>query len=83
MFGSRRPFGLGLVRPSPIRKHTPFEEWDQLSARKPNSPGIALSVLLHDAPGQAVVVARNDYVSNRPFDPSCGTVPRLEGFAWR
>ena len=47
MFGSRRPFGLGLVRPSPIRKHTPFEEWEQLSARKPNSPGIALSVLLH------------------------------------
>jgi len=43
----------------------------------------ALSVLLHDAPGQAVVVARNDYVSNRPFDPSCGTVPRLEGFTWR
>jgi hypothetical protein len=25
----------------------------------------ALSVLLHDAPGQAIVVARNDYVSNR------------------
>ena len=47
MFGRRRPFGLGLVRPSPIRKHTPFEEWEQLSARKPNSPGIVVSVLLH------------------------------------
>jgi hypothetical protein len=43
----------------------------------------ALSVLLHSAPGQAVVAARNDYVSNRPFDPACGTVPRLEGYRWR
>ena len=49
MFGRRRPFGLGLVRPSPIRKHTPFGEWEQLSARKPNSPGVAVSVLLHAA----------------------------------
>jgi len=43
----------------------------------------ALSVLLHDAPGQGVVVARNDYRSNMPFDPTCGTVPRLEGYRWR
>jgi hypothetical protein len=42
----------------------------------------ALSVLLHDKPGQGIVVARNDYVSNRPFDPACGTVPRLEGYRW-
>lgn len=43
----------------------------------------ALSALLRSAPGQAVVVARNDYLSNPPFDPSCGTVPRLIGFRWR
>jgi hypothetical protein len=43
----------------------------------------ALSVLLHDAAGQAIVVARNDYVSNRPFDPNCGTVPRIDGYRWR
>jgi len=43
----------------------------------------ALSVLLHDAPGQAVVVARNDYTSNRPFDPNCGTVPRIDLYRWR
>jgi|tagenome__1003787_1003787.scaffolds.fasta_scaffold20966370_3 hypothetical protein len=49
MFGRRRPFGLGLVRPTPVRKHTPFEEWEQLSARKPNSPGAAVSVLVHAA----------------------------------
>ena len=43
----------------------------------------ALSVLLHDAPGQGVVVAPNDYVNDHPFDPLCGTVPKLDGFAWR
>jgi hypothetical protein len=43
----------------------------------------ALSVLLRSAPGQGVVVQANDYSSNMPFDPLCGTVPRLEGFAWR
>jgi hypothetical protein len=43
----------------------------------------ALSVLLHDAPRQAIVVAPNDYVNDHPFDPVCGTVPRLDGYAWR
>jgi len=43
----------------------------------------ALSVLLHDSPGQAIVVAPNDYTSNRPFDPNCGTVPRIDGYRWR
>ena len=32
---------------------------------------------------QALVVARNDYMSSRPFDPVCGTVPRLDGYRWR
>jgi hypothetical protein len=60
----------------------PMRQWPhRLFAQEWTYP--ALSVLLHDRPGQAIVVARNDYVSNRPFDPSCGTVPRLEGFAWR
>jgi len=39
-------------------------------------------VLLHDRPGQAVVVVRNDYRSNLTFEPACGTVPRLAGFRW-
>lgn len=43
----------------------------------------ALSALLRSAPGQAIVVTRNDYKSNPPFDPSCGTVPALTGFSWR
>ena len=42
----------------------------------------ALSVLLRTAPGQGVVVQPNDYVGNMPFDPLCGTVPRLEGYRW-
>jgi hypothetical protein len=43
----------------------------------------ALSVLLHDAPRQAIVVTRNDYVNNWPFNPNCGTVPRIDGYRWR
>ena len=43
----------------------------------------ALSALVRGAPGQAIVVARKTERINPPFDPSCGTVPRLEGFAWR
>jgi hypothetical protein len=43
----------------------------------------ALSVLLRSAPGQGIVVAPNDYRSDWPFDPACGTIPRLDGFAWR
>jgi hypothetical protein len=59
----------------------PMRQWPQrLFAQDWTYP--ALSVLLRSAPGQAVVVARNDYQSNPPFDPSCGTVPRLEGFRW-
>ena len=49
MFGRRRPFGLGLVRSPPARRHTPFAEWEQLSAWKPNRPWVAVSVLLHAA----------------------------------
>jgi hypothetical protein len=42
----------------------------------------ALSALVRTASGQGVVVAANDYMSNMPFDPLCGTVPRLEGYRW-
>ncbi len=60
----------------------PMRQWPQrLFAQDWTYP--ALSALLHSAPEQAVVVARNDYVSNRPFDPACGTVPRLDGYRWR
>jgi hypothetical protein len=42
----------------------------------------ALSVLLRSAPGQGIVVAPKDYRGFPPFEPSCGTVPRLDGYRW-
>ncbi len=42
----------------------------------------ALSAILRSAPGQAIVLIDKDF-NNPPFDPRCGTVPRLKGFAWR
>jgi hypothetical protein len=42
----------------------------------------ALSAIVRSAPGQGIVVAPTDYRSSRPFEPSCGTVPRLEGYRW-
>lgn len=43
----------------------------------------ALSAIVRSAPGQGVIAIKKTYLYNPPFDPSCGTVPRLEGFAWR
>jgi len=60
----------------------PMRQWPyRLFAQDWTYP--ALSALVRSAPGQAIVVTRNDYRSNPPFDPSCGTVPALEGFHWR
>jgi hypothetical protein len=60
----------------------PLDQWPyRLFAQEWTYP--ALSVLLHDAPGQALVVTPNDYLNDHPFDPLCGTVPRLERYAWR
>jgi hypothetical protein len=60
----------------------PLEQWPyHLFTQEWTYP--ALSVLLRSAPGQGIVVAPNDYRSDRPFDPACGTIPRLDGFAWR
>jgi hypothetical protein len=63
-------------------KDLPLDRWPyRMFAQEWTYP--ALSVLLHDAPGQAVVAAPNDYVHDHPFDPLCGTVPRLQGYSWR
>ncbi len=64
----------------------PLDRWPyRMFAQEWTYP--ALSVLLHSAPGQApaqaIVAAPNDYVHDYPFDPLCGTVPRLDGYAWR
>jgi hypothetical protein len=59
----------------------PMRQWPyRLFAQEWTYP--ALSVLLQGKPGQAVVAVRNDYRSNLPFDPLCGTVPVLDGFRW-
>jgi hypothetical protein len=42
----------------------------------------ALSAIVRSAPGQAIIVAPYDYRNYPPFEPRCGTVPRLEGYRW-
>jgi hypothetical protein len=60
----------------------PLDQWPyRLFTQEWTYP--ALSALVRNAPGQAVVVAPTDYVDDRPFDPLCGTVPKLDGYAWR
>lgn len=59
----------------------PMDVWPQrLFTQEWTYP--ALSVILRSAPGQAIVLIDKDF-DNVPFDPRCGTVPRLTGFAWR
>jgi hypothetical protein len=60
----------------------PMGEWPyRLFAQDWTYP--ALSALVRSAPGQAIVAARKTALANPPFDPACGTVPRLDGFGWR
>lgn len=60
----------------------PLLEWpDKLFAQDWSLP--AMSVLVSRTPGRAYVLADKDYLSNPPFDPACGTLPRLQGYAWR
>ena len=42
-----------------------------------------MSALVSRTPGRAFVRADDDYLSNPPFDPACGTLPRLKGYGWR
>ncbi len=59
----------------------PLEQWPyHLFAQDWTYP--ALSAIVRSAPGQGIIVAPKDYRSFPPFEPSCGTVPRLEGFHW-
>lgn len=60
----------------------PLKAWPQRLFSQPWTYP-ALSVVLRSAPGQAVVLADRDYLDDRPFDPACGTVPRLTGYNWR
>ena len=43
----------------------------------------ALSAVVSRSPGQSYVVSDQDYLSNPPFEPSCGLLPKLKGYGWR
>ena len=43
----------------------------------------ALSAIVSRTPGKAYVVSDQDYLSNPPFEPPCGLLPRLSGYGWR
>lgn len=59
----------------------PLAEWpDKLFAQDWTLP--ALSAIVSRTPGRAYVIADKDYLSNPPFDPACGTLPRLTGYRW-
>ncbi len=67
----------GLVPSSDL----PMGQWPyRLFAQEWTYP--ALSAIVRSAPGQGVIVMPSDYRRQAPFDPTCGTVPRLEGYHW-
>jgi hypothetical protein len=43
----------------------------------------ALTAVVSRTPGKAYVVVDQDYLSNPPFEPACGLLPRLNGYGWR
>jgi len=68
----------GIVRALPLRQ----TGWpDKLFVQEWSLPAISALVSRH--PGRAFLRVDNDYLSNPPFDPACGTLPRLEGYGWR
>ena len=68
----------GIVRASDL----PLLDWpDKLFAQDWSLP--AMSAVVSRTPGRAFVRVDNDFQSNPPFDPACGTLPRLKGYGWR
>ncbi|WP_422002887.1 hypothetical protein [Reyranella sp.] len=60
----------------------PLLDWpDKLFAQDWSLP--AMSALVSRTPGRAYVLVDKDYRSNPPFDPACGTLPRLEAYGWK
>ena len=43
----------------------------------------ALSAVVSRTPGQSYIVTDQDYLSNPPFEPACGMLPKLKGYGWR
>ncbi len=50
-----------------------FQDWSYPS----------LSAVVSTSPGRSYVVPDQDYLSNPPFEPACGLLPRLKGYGWR
>lgn len=68
----------GLVRAETL----PLHDWpNKLFFQDWSYP--ALSALVSRSPGRSYVVSDQDYLSNPPFEPACGMLPRLEGYGWR
>ena len=68
----------GIIRAS----EQPILDWpDKLFAQDWSLP--AMSAIVSRTPGRAFLRIDNDFQSNPPFDPACGTLPRLKGYGWR
>ena len=68
----------GIVRAETL----PLHDWpNKLFFQDWSYP--ALSALVSRAPGRAYVVSDQDYLSNPPFEPACGLLPKLKGYGWR
>ncbi|MBX9942465.1 MAG: hypothetical protein K2Y40_00155 [Reyranella sp.] len=67
----------GLIRAETL----PLHDWpNKLFFQDWSFP--ALTAVLSRTPGQAYVVSDQDYLSNPPFEPACGLLPRLQGYGW-
>lgn len=68
----------GLVRAETL----PLHDWpNKLFFQDWSYP--ALSAAVSRRPGRAYVVSDQDYLSNPPFEPACGLLPKLRGYGWR
>lgn len=67
----------GIVRAETL----PLHDWpNKLFFQDWSYP--ALSALVSRTPGRAYVVSDQDYLSNPPFEPACGLLPKLRGYGW-
>ena len=75
--------GLVDARTGIIRAETlPLHDWpNKLFFQDWSFP--ALSAVVSRTPGKSYVVSDQDYLSNPPFEPACGLLPRLSGYGWR
>ncbi len=67
----------GIVRAETL----PLHDWpNKLFFQDWSFP--ALSAIVSRTPGKAYIVSDQDYLSNPPFEPECGLLPKLRGYRW-